>query len=56
MAKYTAIYTASWSVDVEADSYDEAMDIFQSMSNHEITDGQLLEGTELYIYEVYEEI
>ncbi len=56
MAKYTAIYTTSWAVEIEADSYDEAMNILDSYSNHDIANGQLLEDMELYLDEVIKEI
>lgn len=55
MAKYTGIYTACWSVDVEADSYEEAIDILGSYSNEEIIGKDFLEYIEPYLEEVIEE-
>jgi hypothetical protein len=54
MAKFRAFYTTSFCVDIEADSYDDAMDILDSYSNNDIADGQLLEDMELYLDEVIE--
>lgn len=54
MAKYTGIYTACWSVDVEADSYEEAMDILNSYSTEEIIGKDVLEYIEPYLDEVIE--
>lgn len=56
MAKYIAIYTTNWAVEVEANSYDEAIGILDSYSNHDIVNGQLLEDMELYLDEVIEKL
>lgn len=55
MAKYTAIYTVNYCVDIEANSSDEAHEIARSYSNQDIIDGQPIEYMEFYLDEIIEE-
>lgn len=43
MATYTAVYHVSFSVEIEADSYDEAEKKLENISNQEIFEGVALE-------------
>ncbi len=56
MAKYTAIYTVNYCVDIEADSYDEAHEIARNYSNQDIVEGQPIDYQEFYLDEIIEEI
>ena len=43
MATYTAVYNIALSVDIEADSYEEAMEIADGLTREEVLDGQYIE-------------
>lgn len=43
MATYTAVYHVSFSVDIEADSYDEMKNKLENISNEEIFEGVVLD-------------
>lgn len=43
MAIYTAIYNITLSAEIEADSYEEAMEIAEGLTREEVLDGQYIE-------------
>lgn len=49
MATYKAVYTVSFCIEIEADSYEEAMEIQYGFYNDDITQGQKLEDCELVL-------
>ena len=44
MATYTAIYNITLSAEIEAGSYEEAMEIAEGLTREEILDGQYIEN------------